>query len=62
MSLEVFKTIFRQILIAIGTVLASNGWLDASQIEVIVGGLVAIGAAVWGIFAKKKDQDIIKNG
>lgn len=60
MTFEVFKTIFRQILIAIGTYLTTAGLIDGSLIEPIVGGLVAIAAAVWGIFAKKKDQEIIK--
>jgi tetrahydromethanopterin S-methyltransferase subunit C len=61
MNFEVFKTILRQVLIALGTYLTTVGVVDQSLIEPIVGGLLAIAAAVWGILAKKKDQDTIKH-
>lgn len=60
MNFELFKTIFRQILIALGTYLTTAGVIDQSLVEPIIGGLIAISAAVWGLLAKKKDQAIIK--
>jgi len=60
MNFELFKTILRQILIALGTYLTTAGVIEQSLVEPIIGGIIAVAAAVWGLMAKKKDQAIIK--
>ena len=60
MNIEVLKTVVRQLALVLGTLLVNNGLADASLVEPLVGGIVAIASIVWGIVSKKKDQDIIK--
>jgi hypothetical protein len=61
MNVELLKTILRQLLIALGTYLVTNGHIDQSLVEPIVGGFLAIFAAVWGLYTKKSDQKKIKS-
>jgi len=61
MTLALFQTILRQILIALFSALAAKGIIeDTSLAEPIVAGGVAVAAAVWGLVAKKRDQAKIK--
>jgi hypothetical protein len=61
MNVEFLQLILRQVLIASGTSLATHGFMDESLIEPIVGGFLAIFAAVWGWYKKKEDQKKIKS-
>jgi hypothetical protein len=60
MNLQVLLTILRQILLALGTYLTTAGLIEGSVVEPITGGVLAAISAIWGIYAKQKDQDTIK--
>lgn len=61
MNIEIVKTIVRQILIALLSAAVAKGFIEGDMIEPIVAGVLAIGTAIWGIYAKKKDQAVIKS-
>lgn len=46
----------RSILIAVGTILATKGIIDEGQWSIIVGALMAIIPAVWGIYDKIQSE------
>lgn len=52
---ETLLAILRQILTAVGGILAGKGYVDGAEVEIIVGGAVALASAVWMLFVKKKD-------
>ena len=61
MNIEVVKTILRQILLSLGTVAVTKGYIDQSLVEPIIGGALALVAVVWGVFAKAKDQKALSD-
>lgn len=60
MNIQVVFTILRQILIALLGAAVAKGLIGGELVEPIVAGVLAIGTAIWGIVAKKKDQAVIK--
>ncbi len=60
MNIQVVFTILRQILIALLGAAVAKGLIGGELVEPIVAGVLAIGTAIWGIYAKKKDQAVIK--
>lgn len=44
---------FRSILIAIGSIFVTKGYVDTAALEAIAGGLLAVAAAAWGIYSKR---------
>jgi hypothetical protein len=60
MDMQIVYTVLRQILIALGAFLVTKGLIADDLVEPIVGGVLALSAAAFGIFAKKKDQDALK--
>lgn len=57
---ETLLAILRQILTAVGGILAGKGYVDGAEVEIIVGGAVALASAIWMLFVKKKDVDTAK--
>ena len=43
----------RQMLTVVGTALVANGYLNASDIEPVIGALLTIGSAVWSVTDKR---------
>jgi hypothetical protein len=60
MNIQVVFTIMRQVLIALMGAAVAKGLIGGELVEPIVAGVLAIATAVWGIYAKKKDQAVIK--
>lgn len=54
--LEIFNGIIRHLLTAGGGVFVSKGILDASQIDVVVGAVIAIFGVAWSVFDKRKKK------
>lgn len=48
------RGIVRHLLTTAGGMLASKGYIETSEVEIIVGGLVAIIGAVWSVLAREK--------
>lgn len=54
MSWDVIAGIVRHLLTAGGGVLVSKGLIEAGQLDIVVGAVIAIGGVAWSIVAKKK--------
>lgn len=46
---QVAKSLARNILMGVGTVLVTQGYMDHGTLESIVGGLIAASSVIWGI-------------
>lgn len=54
MNQAMILSLVRSLLITAGGVAVTKGYVTADTLQQIVGGLVAIGAAVWGALDKRK--------
>jgi hypothetical protein len=54
MNSEVLGGIVRHILTALGGILVTKGYVEAGQVELIVGAVATLAGVAWSIFAKKK--------
>lgn len=52
MNVAATMSIVRTILIAVGSYFVTKGHLTEADLNTIVGGLLALGAAVWGVVEK----------
>ena len=52
MSPEIASAL-RTLLIAAGGFAIGKGWVDVAGLEIIAGGLVALAAGAWGVWAKR---------
>lgn len=52
------ESLIRQIALVICTALAQQGWLSGSAVALITPALVAVGVAVWGLWARSAEQQI----
>jgi arginine repressor len=52
---DILLSLLRQILTAAGAAFAAKGYLDAVQLEAIIGGLVAVASVIWAVVTKKND-------
>ena len=51
--------LIRQILTVAGTALVAKGYVEATQIEPLIGALLTIGSVVWSV-ADKRGRAVIK--
>jgi hypothetical protein len=58
MNKEQVLGIARHILTAVGGVFVSKGTVDGSELEVIVGAVVALAGVIWSVVAKNKNKEI----
>lgn len=54
MTWEMTAGILRHVLTAAGGILASKGFIGASDVEIVSGAVIAIGGVIWSVVAKKK--------
>lgn len=59
MTQEEILGIIRHLLTALGGVLVTKGVVDSGTVEAVVGGLLAIGGAVWSVYHKKQTAKAI---
>lgn len=52
--------LIRQILTVAGTALVAKGYVEASQVEPLIGALLTIGSVVWSV-ADKSGRVVIKS-
>lgn len=45
--------LFRQILTVAGTALVAKGYVEATQVEPLIGALLTIGSVVWSVADKR---------
>lgn len=53
MNSEQITTFVRQILLALGSGLVTKGYVDSATLTAIVGGVIAVGTAVWGLYVRR---------
>lgn len=53
MNNEQIMSFIRQILLALGGGLVTKGYIDNGTLTAIVGGLMALGTAVWGLYVRR---------
>ena len=56
--MDMFWMIARYALIAGGTTLVTKGTITEEQLQSVVGAVLALGAAGWGIFVKKGTKTV----
>lgn len=54
---ESIKSLIRHILSAAGGYLVAKGLVSADQLPEIVGAVITLGAAAWGIYSKRKPAE-----
>lgn len=53
-------TILRAVIAASGGYIVQQGWLSADDLEKVTGGLMILGATVWGLVQKHNAQKALK--
>ena len=46
-------SLIRQVLTVVGTALVAKGYVDASEIEPVIGALLTIGSVIWSVADKR---------
>ena len=54
---ESIKSVVRHALSAVGGYLVAKGLVSADQLPEIVGAIITIGSAAWGVMSKKKASE-----
>lgn len=54
MTQAMLLSLFRSLLITAGGVAVTKGYVTEDALQQIVGGLIAIAAAAWGVLEKRK--------
>ena len=54
MNNEYIKSLIRHVLSAVGGYLVAKGLVSTEQLPEIVGAIITIGSAIWGVLSKKK--------
>lgn len=58
MNFNLVWMIARYALIAVGSGLVAKGHIDEPGLQEIIGGIGAVGAAVWGVYTRKGTQAV----
>ncbi|NUB46759.1 hypothetical protein GEU84_020410 [Fertoebacter nigrum] len=48
--------LIRQLLTVVGTALVAKGYIQASDVEPVIGALLTIGSAIWSVVDKRSRQ------
>lgn len=54
---ESIKSVIRHVLSAAGGYLVAKGLVSTDQLPEIIGAIITIGSAIWGVMSKKKYSD-----
>lgn len=57
MNWEVVQGLVRHALTTVGGIMASKGYIEAGEVEIIVGGALAIIGVIWSMVNKKHKKE-----
>ena len=57
---SVVATLIRSVLISVGGILVTKGYIDATTLQSVVGALLIIGPAIWGVVQKLQAHEKLK--